>query len=186
MGCSNQQKSHNSSQIELEQTISKLQAGEKINNTAQNIIDDAQILLDRSYAYSYKLIDAKTLLQISKEKQIILIDTSPKGQYLLKHLEGAKHFEFNSTFLSSDGMLIWNTKNKSQQEFLNKVSNNLFITLIFYDQTQTPPYQISPADIASMWAKKLGYHNVYRLLGDKTSWVSQGLIMTHEVPTCCQ
>lgn len=184
-GCSDQQKSSNQTS-ELEQIILKIQSGEKTINAPQNILEDAQMLLDRSYAYGYKLIDAKTFLKMNKEKQVILIDTSAKGQYLLKHLEGAKHFEFDNSSLSLNGELVWNPKYGSKEQFLTKASQNLFATLVFYDQTQTLPHQASPADIASMWAKKLGYHNVYRLIGNVSSWESQGLQMTNETPKCCQ
>lgn len=173
-------------QVQLEEIITKLQNGEKVTNVPQTSIDNAQTMIDRSYAFNYQLINTHTLKQWLQDKQVILIDASPKGKYLLEHLKGAKHFEFDSTFLSPDGKLTWNSQKGSQEKFSKKLGNNLFATLVFYDQSTSSPYQATPADIASMWAKKMGYHNVYRLIGDLASWKAQGLLTTNEAPKCCQ
>lgn len=137
-------------------------------------------------SYRYKSITAKELnALLNSQKSLILLDVSKKGNFLIAHLPHAKHFTMDIDSLSNDGKLQWSKKNGTQDEFKEKLGGDLLAPIVIYDEGNTPPSQISMADIACMWAEKLGYQNLYRLSGGMKIWKENHFMLTHEAPHCC-
>ena len=184
LACSDSPKSTNLSQ-DFERILSQVQEKQQ-PQAPQELVDTAKSLIDRSESYGYKLINTQELHSMLLKEQVILIDTSLKGQYLLEHLVGAKHFAFNSSSLTTQGELKWQDKKHSQQEFQSKLGENLLAPIVFYTHQASIDLKADSADIGCMWAKKMGYHNVYRLIGGLESWKAKKFPITNEVPKCCQ
>lgn len=136
--------------------------------------------------YRYKFITAKELHELLlSQKSPILLDVSKKGHFLIAHLPHAKHFDMHLDSLSSDGKLQWSEKNGTQIDFKEKLGEDLHAPIVIYDEGSASISKISEADIACMWAEKLGYQNIYRLLGGMKIWKENHFKTTHETPHCC-
>lgn len=114
----------------------------------------------------------------------ILLDVSKKGYFLVAHIPNAKHFEIDPSSISSDGELRWSEKNGSMDEFKTKLGSNFLAPIIIYDEGH-PTEGTSLAEIACMWAKKLGYKNLYHLSGGMKIWKENRFKTINEVPDCC-
>lgn len=138
-------------------------------------------------SHRYQSITAKELnALLSSQKSPILLDVSKKGHFLVAHLPHAKHFTMHFDSLLNNGELQWSDKNGTQAEFKEKLGKDLLAPIVIYDEGNTPPSEVSLADIACMWAEKLGYQNLYRLAGGMKIWKENHFTTTHETPHCCQ
>ncbi|WP_181646774.1 rhodanese-like domain-containing protein [Helicobacter sp. 16-1353] len=104
-----------------------------------------------------------------------IITTIPRGIYILGFIKGAKNFEFNADFSG-----VWESDTKNEQakffEFLGDKNNKI----IFYDNGE------NSAKTGALWAKKLGYKNVYLLAGNFQSWRENNFEISFDMPECCQ
>lgn len=136
---------------------------------AQNILEDAKI-------YDYKLISTKeleSLLENGADMQIIA--TIPKGIYILGFIKGAKNFEFKSAFSG-----VWEDDTKNTKEKFFEFLGDKNKKIIFYDNGE------NSARSGVLWAKKLGYNDVYLLAGNFQGWKERNFEISFDMPECCR
>lgn len=159
-----------------------------IESTPKGLVSQAKNTqeIKKTSTYHYKTITAKELNNlIQSQKSPILLDVSKKGHFLLAHLPHAKHFDIHRDSLSSKGELEWSDKNGTQIEFKEKLGGDLLAPIVIYDEGDILPPELSPADIAYLWAEKMGYQNLYRLIGGMKIWKENHFKTINEVPHCC-
>lgn len=178
-GCNDSKKN-----IDLEEAVNHI----KQNTSAtlpQSLIQQAQILIDTAKTHQYQLLTIQELQKMMEHQQIVLIDVSPKGSYLLEHLHNAKHIEVSISKTPLNKENFDNLKETLYSEFQTKLGQNFLIPIVFYSHKESQTSQPNAADIACIWAKKMGYHNVYRLIGGLEAWKARHLPTTNETPQCC-
>jgi len=102
-----------------------------------------------------KLLDAK--------EPVLLVDTMPSSSYKNGYIPTAKNFAFEAKY-SGD----WEKDSLSgtQEEFKTMLGSNLDAKIIFYCGFNL----CARSDNGAVWAKKLGYTNVYRMPGGINAW----------------
>jgi thiosulfate/3-mercaptopyruvate sulfurtransferase len=102
---------------------------------------------------------------IDSGKELTIIDTMPyEASYKKNHIPGAKQFLF-----PIPEMTTWKpagTGNKSQSDFVNFLGADKEQTIVIYCGF----VKCTRSHNGAMWAKKLGYHNVYRHSGGIFAW----------------
>ena len=116
--------------------------------------------------------------------------TLPRGVYNLGLIPNAKHFEFALSPSLNDNGSEWNWEadalSRKQDEFIALLGKDKDSKIVFYDSGE---YGLSPmgsAVVGIMWAKKLGYNNIYYLVGGFNAWKDLKLPISTEAPHCCQ
>lgn len=169
MGCGNEK---NISFVNIEdhlQTMESLNSSEKL--IAENILKNAK-------DGNYKLISTKELnnaLQNGENMEIIA--TIPRGIYILGFIKGAKNFEFQSVF---SGKWENDVKQNTQEKFISFLGDDKNKKIIFYDNGE------NSAHSGILWAKNLGYRNIYLLVGNFRGWKERNLEISFDMPECCQ
>lgn len=183
-GCGEKPKT--SSDLPIDEVVSRLQKGEN-PRVSKNLIDDAQIMIDRAKLGGYMLISPKDLKQlIDKQTPLSILNVSPKGEYLLGMIPKAKNFEISSSSRGANGVLQWEDKAGSQEKFMKKMGGDRKKIVVIYDGGSGSHYLSSSADTACLWAKKLGFEKVYMLVGGFKAWKESGYPTTLEAPSCCK
>lgn len=118
----------------------------------------------------YNLITARELKDLMDSKtEMILVDTGPyDGGYVKAHLPGAKQFQF-----PAKEMLTWDpqeTGSKSQQDYLRLLGTDKQIMIVVYCGF----VKCGRSHNGAMWAKQIGYSNVYRFPGGLYAWRGAG------------
>lgn len=103
---------------------------------------------------------------IDSGKDMLIIDTMPyKDSYLKNHLPGAKQFLF-----PIPDMKEWDstqTDGKSQEEYQKLLGADNKKTIVIYCGF----VKCTRSHNGAVWAKKLGYTNVYRYPGGIFAWL---------------
>lgn len=158
-------------------------------NMDMSLVDDAFALDSRAKSSGYKLISPKELNEINNE-EIVIIASVPRGIYNLGLIPNAKNFEFAKSPSVNDDGSEWNWQadalNREQSEFIEFLGNDKDKKIIFYDSGEDIISPIGSAHIGLMWAKQLGYNNLYRLIGGMEAWREFNLPITTQMPSCCQ
>ena len=154
----------------------------------QNIIDDNISLITRAFTSGYELVLPNDIK--GKLDDYIIISTLPRGIYNLGLIPTSKHFEFAlSPSLNADGS-EWNWEadalSRPQEEFIQLLGDDKNAKILFYDGGEHIYAPMGSAHIAIMWAKHLGYTQLYRLVGGFSAWKDLGLPVTTEKPHCCE
>lgn len=174
-----------SQESNLGEVILMLQQG-NTPSAPQALIDDAQSIITRAKLGGYELILPEQLSAlISSSTPFRLLDVSPNAQYKLGLIASAKNFEIPLSNKQADGTLVWEEKNGSQEKFVRKLGGQPAGMVVIYDSGEDALYQGGRADIACLWAKKLGFEKVYLLVGGFKAWKEQGYPTTLEAPSCC-
>ncbi len=187
IGCSEKQQSKESKYLALVAAVESLEKGDSTTNITSRL-DDAQALILRSKFSGYKLISPQELNKNNDE--FVIIASLPRGIYNLGLIPHAKFFEFaQSPSLNEDGS-DWNWSadglERSQEDFLSLLGENKQAKIVFYDNGDDILSPVGSAHLGLIWAKHLGYENLYRLIGGFGAWKDSGLPTTTEVPECCQ
>lgn len=102
---------------------------------------------------------------IDEGKDMIIVDTMPyEKSYKKNHVPGAQQFLF-----PIPEMKTWDTKEtagKSKQEFIKLLGPDKNKTIVIYCGF----VKCTRSHNGAMWAKKLGYKNVYRHPGGIFAW----------------
>jgi rhodanese-related sulfurtransferase len=102
---------------------------------------------------------------IDSGKDLLIIDTMPyKDSYLKNHIPGAKQFLFPIA-----DMKEWDSKetdNKSIEDFKKMLGPDLNKTIVIYCGF----VKCTRSHNGALWAKKLGYTNVFRYPGGIFAW----------------
>jgi rhodanese-related sulfurtransferase len=114
----------------------------------------------------YDVITAKELKDmIDSGKDVIILDTMPyKASYKKAHIPGAEQFLF-----PIPEMKEWNTKEtggKTVDDFKALLGPNMSKTIVIYCGF----IKCTRSHNGAMWAKKLGYKNVFRFSGGVFAW----------------
>ena len=154
----------------------------------EHILDDAKALISRSESVGYKLISPQELQD--KSDEFIIIASLPRGIYNLGLIPHAKFFEFAQSPSLNDNGSDWNwtldAKARAQEEFINLLGEDKQAKIVFYDSGDATLSPVGSAHLGLIWAKHLGYENLYRLIGGFGAWKESGLPTTTQVPECCQ
>jgi len=118
----------------------------------------------------YKTITAKELKNlIATKKDILIIDTMPyQDSYKKEHIPGAKQFLF-----PIPDMVTWDSKEtdgKTQGDYQALLGPDKEKQIIIYCGF----VKCTRSHNGAVWAKKLGYTNVYRQPGGIFSWKGEG------------
>ncbi len=118
----------------------------------------------------YKIITAKELHElIATKKDILIIDTMPyEASYKKEHIPGAKQFLF-----PIPEMTVWDSKEtggKTQEEYKALLGPDMNKEIIIYCGF----VKCTRSHNGALWAKKLGYTNVYRQPGGIFAWKGEG------------
>lgn len=102
---------------------------------------------------------------IDEKKDMIIIDTMPyEDSYKKNHIPGAKQFLF-----PIPDMNIWDTKKtdgKTQEDYIALLGADQNKTIVVYCGF----VKCTRSHNGAVWAKKLGYKNVYRHSGGIFAW----------------
>lgn len=185
-GCGEKKEQKHSKAYEIQTIITDLQQGKK-PNAPQTLIDDAQVMIDRANNDGYKLITVMELKKmLDSNTPLSILNVSPKGEYLLGLIPMAKNFEISSSSKNPNGSLVWDSKAGSQEKFAKKMGENKEKIVVIYDGGNGELYAGGRADTACLWAKKLGFTKVYKLVGGFKAWKEYGYPITQEAPSCCK
>jgi len=112
----------------------------------------------------YKIVDTETLKGwIDAKKPLIIVDTMPyEASYKKNHIPGAVQFLFPIPELSS-------MKPEEQAKFKKLLGSNLDAVIVVYCGFP----KCTRSHNGAMWAKKLGYKNVYRYPGGIKAWMEK-------------
>lgn len=118
----------------------------------------------------YKLIkiaDVKAMLDAKED--FVLIDAHPKWEYEMGYIDGAINFGFQSNMVG-----VWEKDvadgAPTQADYRKVLGPDLNKKIVIYCGFT----KCGRSHNASVWAKKLGYTNVYRAPGGITVWKDQG------------
>ncbi len=102
---------------------------------------------------------------IDEKKDMVIVDTMPyESSYKKSHIPGAVQFLFPIPEMGN-----WDeqeTANKSQADFKALLGDNMAKTIVIYCGF----VKCTRSHNGAMWAKKLGYSNVYRHPGGIFAW----------------
>ncbi|EPR43076.1 Rhodanese-like protein [Desulfovibrio sp. X2] len=115
----------------------------------------------------YKLVDAATLKSwIDEKKDMVIVDTMPyEASYLKAHVPGAEQFLFPVPTMTK-----WDAKEtdgKSEADFEKLLGPDKAKTIVIYCGF----VKCTRSHNGAMWARKLGYTNVYRFPGGIYAWM---------------
>ena len=127
---------------------------------------DAVKLVREIQRGGYDVITAKELKDmIDSGKDVIIIDTMPyEASYKKAHIPGAEQFLF-----PIPEMKEWNTKEtgeKTVDDFKALLGPDMSKTIVIYCGF----VKCTRSHNGAMWAKKLGYKNVFRFSGGVFAW----------------
>ena len=153
---------------------------------AQKQSEEVVALQQRANASGYKLITAP---QLERADEAIIIATLPRGIYNLGLIDGAKHFEFAKSITFNDNGSEWNwdkdALGRAKSELVEFLGEDKGAMILFYDEGEDVFAPFGSAHTALIWARHLGYTNLYRLVGGFGAWKGLGLPTTTEMPECC-
>lgn len=153
---------------------------------AQKQSEEVVALQQRANASGYKLITAP---QLERADEAIIIATLPRGIYNLGLIDGAKHFEFAKSITFNDNGSEWNwdkdALGRAKSELVEFLGEDKGAMIVFYDEGEDVFAPFGSAHTALIWARHLGYTNLYRLVGGFGAWKGLGLPTTTEMPECC-
>lgn len=114
----------------------------------------------------YGLVTTEELKKmIDEKKDLLIVDTMPfEDSYKKEHIPGAVQFLFPIPDMNE-----WDTKEtdgKSQEDYVKLLGPNKDKTLIIYCGF----VKCTRSHNGAVWAKKLGYKNVFRYSGGVFAW----------------
>ena len=127
---------------------------------------EAVKLVRDTKAGGYEVINAEELKKlIDSKKDILIVDTMPyEDSYKKEHIPGAKQFLFPIPIMAN-----WDAKEtggKSMEDFAAFLGPDKDRTLVFYCGF----VKCTRSHNGAMFAKQLGYKNVYRFPGGIFAW----------------
>jgi thiosulfate/3-mercaptopyruvate sulfurtransferase len=131
---------------------------------------DAVKLVREVQKGGYNVVTAEELKQwIDQGKGMILVDTMPfEDSYKKAHVPGAKQFLFPIPDMSA-----WDTKEtagKTQEDYEKLLGQDKEKIIVIYCGF----VKCTRSHNGAIWAKKLGYKNVYRFAGGIFAWKGAG------------
>ncbi len=130
----------------------------------------AVTLAREQQAGGYKLMTVEELQKaIDAHQNMLIVDTMPyEDSYKKNHIPGAVQFLFPVALMEQ-----WKsseTANRSEADFAALLGSDKDKTIVFYCGF----VKCTRSHNAALWAKKLGYKDVYRLPGGIMAWKDAG------------
>lgn len=119
----------------------------------------------------YKLItmeEVKAMMDTGED--FVLIDAHPLWEFEMAYVDGAKHFGFKSNRVGDWATDVDMPGAATQDDYRAVLGPDLDKKIVIYCGFT----KCGRSHNASMWAKDLGYTNVYRAPGGITSWRDLG------------
>ncbi|UZP68976.1 rhodanese-like domain-containing protein [Desulfovibrio mangrovi] len=115
----------------------------------------------------YKVVSTAELKQMmDADKNLLIVDTMPfEASYKKNHIPGAVQFLFPIPDMNE-----WDSKEtdgKSEEDFKKLLGDDLNRPIVFYCGF----VKCTRSHNGAVWARKLGYTNVYRQPGGITAWI---------------
>lgn len=118
----------------------------------------------------YKLLKAADLKKmIDAKEDFALIDAHPKWEYEMGYIDGATHFGFQSNMVGEWAKDVADGA-PTQDDYRKVLGADLNKKIVIYCGFT----KCGRSHNASVWAKKLGYTNIYRMPGGITAWKDLG------------
>lgn len=190
LGCSSE---NTQAHLEIIETIANMQSGAGQSLTPKSL-EIAKALIAQADSMGYTLITPMDLhTQIEDFK---IIATLPRGIYNLGLIPNAIHFDPQTKPTDMGSSDTPESSQDSEQftldHFRHLVGYNKNIKILFYDEGNTSESTISGLSptqntaSAITLAEKLGYTNIYYLLGGMKAWKELKLPVSTQIPSCCQ
>ncbi|MCD6707447.1 MAG: rhodanese-like domain-containing protein [Thiobacillus sp.] len=122
----------------------------------------------------YKLIkmeDVKKMIDVKED--FILVNAHPRWEYEMGYIDGASHFGFQSNMSGTWEKDVTDGA-PSQDDYCKVLGPDLNKKIVIYCGFTKCDTKCGRSHNASVWAKKLGYINVYRAPGGITAWKDLG------------
>jgi rhodanese-related sulfurtransferase len=116
----------------------------------------------------YKLVSAAELKKmIDAKEDMVLIDAHPPEEFVLAYIAGATNFGFQS---NRNGKWEEDALGKSQDDYRKVLGPDLNKKIVIYCGFT----KCGRSHNAAMWAKQMGYTNLYRAPGGISAWMDAG------------
>lgn len=116
----------------------------------------------------YKLVSVADLKKmIDAKEDLVLIDAHPPEEFVLAYVAGAINFGFQS---NRNGKWEEDALGKSQEDYRKALGPDLNKKIVIYCGFT----KCGRSHNAAMWAKQLGYTNIYRAPGGISAWMDAG------------
>ena len=119
----------------------------------------------------YELItmeEVKTMIDSGED--FVLIDAHPRWEFEMAHIEGAEHFGFQSRHVGDWDTDVDMDGSPSRDDYRAVLGPDLDKKIVIYCGFT----KCGRSNNASVWAKELGYTNIYRAPGGITAWKDLG------------
>lgn len=119
----------------------------------------------------YQLISMEEVKQmIDAKEDFVLIDAHPKWEFDMAYIDGAKHFGFKSNRVGKWADDVDMAGAPSQDDYRKVLGSDKNKKIVIYCGFT----KCGRSHNAAMWARQLGYTNVYRAPGGITAWRDLG------------
>lgn len=116
----------------------------------------------------YKLLSVAELKKmIDAKEDMVLVDAHPPEEFVLAYVEGATNFGFQS---NRSGKWEEDALGKSKEDFRKVLGADLNKKIVIYCGFT----KCGRSHNAAMWAKEMGYTNLYRVPGGISAWMDAG------------
>lgn len=116
----------------------------------------------------YKLLSvAEMKKMIDAKEDMVLVDAHPPEEFVLAYVEGAINYGFQS---NRNGKWEEDALGKSKEEFRKVLGSDLNRKIVIYCGFT----KCGRSHNAAMWAKEMGYTNLYRVPGGISAWMDAG------------
>jgi rhodanese-related sulfurtransferase len=130
----------------------------------------AVALAGQTAAGGYKLIDTAALSDlVSSRSDMVLLDVRPNADFRAAHILGSTNITFPSEPMDKE----WDSQKMdglSAEQFAVRVSKDPNIRLVVYSGNLACPR----GHMAALWARKLGFTNVFRYAAGIDAWRAAG------------
>jgi rhodanese-related sulfurtransferase len=140
--------------------ITELDVQEQAINLANQTIEGGYTLM--------KIEELKALIDSGED--FVLIDAHPRREFVLAYIDGATNFGFQSKRAG-----VWEEDvdidgGATQEEYKAALGDDMDKKIVIYCGFT----RCGRSHNAAMWARSMGYTNVYRAPGGVTGWVQAG------------
>lgn len=140
-------------------------------DTEASIENIAIKLANETVQGGYKLITMEEVKNmIDANEDFILVDAHPQWEFEMGYIDGARHFGFKSNRVGKWEEDVDMAGSPSQDDYRKVLGPDLNKKIVIYCGFT----KCGRSHNASMWAKALGYTNVFRAPGGITSWKDHG------------
>lgn len=116
----------------------------------------------------YKLLSVADMKKmIDAKEDMVLIDAHPPEEFILAYVEGATNFGFQS---NRNGKWEEDALGKPQDAYRKVLGPDLNRKIVIYCGF----VKCGRSHNAAVWAKQLGYTNLYRVPGGISAWMDAG------------